>query len=69
MSFRLVVGHGLKLTCIGPGAAFGLTRLMGRLLFGLSASDPLTFGAVAVVLLGVARPASRIDPTVALRLE
>ncbi|HYL05091.1 MAG TPA: hypothetical protein VE075_03575, partial [Thermoanaerobaculia bacterium] len=61
----------------GLVAAAGLTRLLGHLLFGVSATDPLTFFAVAAGLLGVAAaacylPASRaltIDPTAALRRE
>jgi putative ABC transport system permease protein len=78
---RLVVGHGLVLVAIGITiglvAAFGVSSLLGSLLFGISARDPFTYVAVAV-LLGVmalaasyvpAFRATRVDPMLALRQE
>jgi putative ABC transport system permease protein len=78
---RLVLGDGAKMALIGVGvglaAAVGLTRLMTSVLFGVSATDPLTFGGVAMLLALVAlaaayipaRRATRVDPLVALRHE
>jgi putative ABC transport system permease protein len=62
---------------IGAGMAFALTRLMQSMLFGISPGDPLTFVAVALLLIVVAvlaayfpaRRATRIDPMIALRSE
>jgi predicted permease len=76
-----VLGEGLKLaligTTIGLAAALGLTRLMTSLLYGVSPTDPLTFAAVAALLVAVAlaacyvpaRRAAAVDPMVALRHE
>jgi putative ABC transport system permease protein len=62
---------------LGGAAAFAATRVMKDLLFGVSATDPLTFGAVAVLLAAVtvlasyipALRATKVDPIVALRCE
>lgn len=78
---KIVLGQGARLALlgvvIGLAAAAGLTRLMGTILYGVSATDPLTFAAVAMVLTLIAlaacylpaRRAVRIDRLVALRHE
>jgi putative ABC transport system permease protein len=78
---RLVLSQGLKLTLIG--AAIGLlgaylaTRAITSVLYGVSATDPLTFGFVSLLLVAVAllacyvsaRRATKVEPLVALRNE
>ena len=80
-NLRLIVGHGLRLTVLGLAlgliAAFGLTRLLTRMLFDVDPLDPLTFVAIPVLLAIVAlaasylpaRRAARVGPMDALRCE
>jgi predicted permease len=77
----LVVRHGMSValagTALGLAGAFALTRFMRTLLFGVQASDPVTFAVIAATLTLVAfiacyvpaRRAARIDPIVSLRSE
>ncbi|MDE3136697.1 MAG: ABC transporter permease [Acidobacteriota bacterium] len=78
---RMILGEGASMALIGVGiglaAALALTRLMERLLFGVSAHDPVTFLAVAALLFLVALAAcympalraTRVDPARSLRFE
>jgi len=78
---RLILSRGGKLAgvgvAIGLAAALGMTRLMTSMLYGVGATDPLTFTGVAILLTLVAlaacyipaRRAKQIDPVVALRCE
>jgi putative ABC transport system permease protein len=78
---RLVIGQGLRLTLIGVAigiaGAFGLTRFLSSLLYGVKPSDPLTFTAVLLLLAVAAmlasyipaRRATKVDPMEALRYE
>jgi putative ABC transport system permease protein len=79
--FKIVVGEGLRLALAGVGvgivAALAMTRVLQSFLFGISAYDPITFFAVALLLTIVAvaasffpaRRATLVDPMVALRYE
>jgi predicted permease len=78
---RMVLGQGIRITLIGVAiglaAAFGFTRLITTLIYGVGTTDPITFASVAILLSGVAlfacyipaRRAMRVDPIVALRYE
>ncbi|HEY2626370.1 MAG TPA: ABC transporter permease [Candidatus Udaeobacter sp.] len=78
---QLVLGQGVKLTLLGVAigltAAWGLSRLLVSLLFGVSATDPTTFASISLLLVSIAllacflpaRRALTVDPMVALRYE
>lgn len=79
--FRLIIRHGMMLAMIGVGlgliGAFGVTRLMSRLLFDVRPTDVITFASVAVAVIAIAflacylpaRRATKVDPLLALRDE
>jgi len=79
--YRLVLRQGARLALAGVGAglaiALALARVLASLLYGVSATDPLIFGAISLLLLSVAliasyvpaRRAAKVDPVVALRQE
>ncbi|MEP6491947.1 MAG: ABC transporter permease [bacterium] len=78
---RLVLGQGLVLTiggvAIGLVGAYGLTRVIANILYGVTAADPITYAGVAALLLAVAwlasyvpaRRAARVDPVIAMRAD
>ena len=78
---RLILRHGLMLTIIGAAigmfGAYLATRAITSVLYGVSATDPLTFGVVSLLLIGVAliacyvpaRRATKVEPLIALRSE
>jgi ABC-type antimicrobial peptide transport system permease subunit len=78
---RLVLGYGMKMAlggvALGLVAAYGLTRLPAKMLYGVSTTDPATFAAIALLLTLVALlacvvpawRATKLDPLLALRCE
>ena len=78
---KLALGYGMKLVIIGIAigliAAFALTRVMSTLLFGVTATDPITFTLISLLLISVAalasyipaRRATKVNPIIALRYE
>jgi predicted permease len=80
-ALRMILGQGLRTivigVAIGIAAALALTRTVESLLFGVTATDPLTFGGVTLLIVGAAllacyipaRRATKVDPMVALRSE
>jgi ABC-type antimicrobial peptide transport system permease subunit len=80
-ALKMILGQGLRTivtgVAIGIAGALALTRTVESLLFGVTATDPVTFGSVTALLIGAAllacyipaRRATRVDPMVALRHE
>ena len=79
--FKMILGHGMKLALIGVGiglvSAFGLTRLMETMLFGVEPTDATTFAGISILLITIAllacylpgRRATKVEPTISLRYE
>lgn len=79
--FRMILGQGMKLALIGVAlglvGAYGLTRLMATMLFGVEPTDTATFASIAVLLTAVAlaacylpgRRATKVEPVISLRYE
>jgi putative ABC transport system permease protein len=79
--FKPILGHGMKLALIGVGiglvGAFGLTRLMETMLFGVEPTDATTFASISFLLITIAllacylpgRRATKVEPTISLRYE
>ena len=80
-AFKLIILQGMKLVLLGVvlgvAVAFAVTRVAGTLLYGVSATDPLTFIGIPLLLVAVAliacllptRRATKVDPMIVLRYE